>query len=106
MGRSDEFSGGASGQPAMHHASMQTSHFHFEGFGATPEEAKAVVLKGFRAHMKQSGVSMKDWQADTGQAGSTDAHIEDWFGINTKPVHMNTAYRDDSPFHGPGAPKR
>ena len=34
------------------------------------------------------------------------AHIEDWFGINTKPVHMNTAYRDDSPFHGPGAPKR
>jgi hypothetical protein len=84
-------------EPAMHHATMQGGRYTFDGFGATEEEAKAVVARGFRKHMKQAGVSMEEWRRDTGMPGSTDADIHEFFGTNVKPVYPGTAYRDDSP---------
>lgn len=88
-GRAAQMRAGA-GEPDLYHASMDTGHYSFDGYGKSPDEAKAALRSGFHKHLKQVGMSLPEWRARNGHRGDP----LDFYGANVQGAYSGGAVRD------------
>ena len=66
----------------IYRASLETSHFSFEAYGATRSEAYNAMRAGMEKHARQVGIAPDSFTSDF------------WQSVEVYPVLLGAAYRD------------